>query len=807
MDNKIYLRQKCEEGLIRRGINDESHRQRLEEELNVILDANLEDFFLNTSYICCLLRANNIILGSGRGSAGGSIVAYALNITQIDPLQFNLSFSRFLNPERAKTSMPDIDTDIQGSKREKAIKIIKENFGENRVYQVPNLMRYTPKTALKAIQRMYNIDFQYVNKLTTIIGDEENIDKILKIPQIIEFLSKYPQVKKPWLQLIGALYTYGKHAGAVLTLPYDVENIASTIKQKSSTLICYDKVICEDVLGLLKNDLLGLNTLDIIADCLELIGEDNSLFQNADLDDPKVYEAINTSVLGIFQLEGSAGEDLVKEMHPQNFGELSAALALIRPGAIDCGDTHRYVERKFGRQEIEYDHPLLKPILERTQGCILYQEQLMQITKTLAGFTDAEADKIRKAIGKKKFEILDEYKIKFEEGCKSNNIDPEVITTVWEKIYAAGNYSFNESHSVGYALISHKTAYLKAYYPIEFYVAMLNNTNSEEKRIKIYNEIQTLNGELHNPDINISKETCTNDNGTIYLSFSLIKGLGPSAIKEIINKQPFTSFTDFLTRKTSKVNKAMVKALIEAGAFDRFGNKRDDLYSLIDEEEHQWTEKEKLFREFQRIKINPTNNVLNLYRLEEVGINKPIKTIREILELNTEYTNNFIKVIITEYTTRGEHNFISVTDGVDTVSIYIAPDLVRRYIDDIKEIGTPIVMHVQGKGSKQAVLSLVNLQDPSKRRHEFWYYTDFYKAKLKMLQEKNQNINVGVVHTIKHFTSKKGNDCCFYTIYVDDETILKDRITCKKEFRMYEGMFIFFYMGQNETFPIIQEIA
>ncbi len=806
MDNKIYLRQKCEEGLIRRNINDEPHKQRLDEELSVILDANLEDFFLNTSYICCLLRANDIILGSGRGSAGGSLVAYALNITQIDPLEFNLSFSRFLNPERAKTSMPDIDTDIQGSKREQAIEIIKENFGENRVYQVPNLMKYTPKTALKAIQRIYNMDFQYVNKLTKIIGDEEDIETILQIPDIQDLFKQYPGIEDSWKQLIGTLYTYGKHAGAVLTLPYDVENIASTIKQKSTTLICYDKVICEDVLGLLKNDLLGLNTLDIISDCLDLIGSDSSIFQNADLNDPKVYQALNKSALGIFQLEGSAGEELVKNMHPQDFSELSAALALIRPGAIDCGDTHRYVERKFKRQEVKYDHPLLEPILGRTQGCILYQEQLMQITKTLAGFTDAEADKIRKAIGKKKFEILDEYKTKFIKGCKQNNIDEDVINIVWDKIYAAGNYSFNESHSVGYALISYKTAYLKAYYPIEFYVAMLNNTSSEEKRVKIYNEIKTLEGELHNPDINISKETCTNDNGEIYLSFSLIKGVGPKAIEEVVANQPYESFTDFLTNKSTKINKSIIKALIEAGAFDCFNKKRDELYSLIDEKEHQWTEKETLFREFQRIKINPTNNVLNLYKLEELGINKPISTIKEIQESNTEYSDKFIKVIVTEYTNKRDYTFVAVTDGVDTQSIYVKQNIVRRYIEDLSEVGTPLIMHIQGKGEKQTLISLINLQDPTKRRHEFWYYTDFYKPKLKKLQEKNKEINVGVVHTVSHFTSKKGNECCYYTIYVDEDTILKDRITCQQGTLMFEGMFVFFYMGQNEIFPNIQEL-
>lgn len=804
MDNKQYLREKCEEGLIRRGINDKPHQERLDEELNVILDANLEDFFLNTSYICCLLRANDIILADSRGSAGGSLVSYVLNITQVDPLKFNLSFARFLNPERAKQSMPDIDTDIQGTKREHAIELIKEDYGENRVFQVPNLMRYSPKTALKAIQRIYDLDFQYINKLTKLMGDEENTDKIKQIPEIKAFFQKNPQFIKTWEQLIGELYTYGKHAGAVLTLPYDIENIASTLKQGQSNLICYDKTICEDTLGLLKNDLLGLNTLDIIAECLNLIGEDESIFKKADLDDPNVYKTINKNPLGIFQLEGAAGEEFVKKMQPKNFSELSASLALIRPGAMDCGDTDRYIQRKFGQQQIEYDHPLLKPILERTQGCILYQEQLMQITKTLAGFSDAEADKIRKAIGKKKLDLLDEYKIKFTNGCRNNNISDDVIETIWEKIHAAGNYSFNESHSVGYALLSFKTGYLKAYYPIEFYVSLLNNTSSEEKRVKIYSEIQTL-GELHNPDINISKEVCSNQNGIIYLSFPLIKGVGPAATKDLIENQPYESFEDFLCKKPRSISKTTIKALIEAGTFDRFNENRDELYSIIDEQQHSWTEKEKLFREFQRIKINPENNVLNLYDLSELKINKKISTIEEIQE-STDYQDFYIKVLTTTFETKKDYAFLNVTDGIDSISLFV-PDFIRgRYIDDIHEVGTPLVIHIQGKQDKYSILSLINLQKPDRYQREQLFYTEAGKEKLKQLQKQNPQINVGVIQKVKPFISKNGNKCSWFTIYIDEDTILEDRLLCSETQVLFEGMFVFFYMGLNETFPQIEEL-
>ena len=306
-----------------------------------------------------------------------------------------------------------------------------------------------------------------------------------------------PEIKDLYPKLLGLIRASGTHAGGIIISDKPLTEYMGTLKSKDTIVSAYNGKTCEGI-GLLKNDMLSLSTLDVIKDTLNFIGKTEFDF-NYDLDDPKVYKTINKSTLGIFQLEGNDASEYTKKLKPKCFNDIIADLALVRPGAKDSGDAENFLKVRFKEEEVHYDHPLLEQVLKETNGCILYQEQAMEISRLLSGFTDVEADNLRRGIGKKLDYIFDEYKPKFINGAKDNGVPEDIATLIWDKIEKSASYSFNKSHSVGYSLLTYQTAYLKTYYPMEFYTAMINNTKSEEKRNKIYNEIKGLNKEFNKP--------------------------------------------------------------------------------------------------------------------------------------------------------------------------------------------------------------------------------------------------------------------------------------------------------------------
>ena len=483
-----YLVRKSTEGLGKKGLRTNiEYQDRLSEELQTIIECGLSDFILNTAYTVLLCKSKGILVGPGRGSVGGSLVAYCVGITEIDPIKYGLSFSRFLNKARMMTSLGDIDIDIPRKDRPYVLELLKEEFGEDKTIQIINDVYFTEKTTLKDLGRIFDIDFKITNKLTSLIGEE---DDVYDVPEIVDFFKTYPKIEEAYPKVKGLIRHSSTHAGGVLISDKPITEYISPLKVGKNIVTCYNGRTCES-LSFLKQDMLGLNTLSIIKDCLCLLGKDKFDF-DYDLDDPKVYETINYSTLGIFQLEGEGATEYTKRLKPKDFNDIIADLALVRPGAQDSGDADEFLKVRFEGKEIEYDHPLLKPILEETNGCILYQEQAMEISKVLSGFTDVEADILRKGIGKKLDYIFEEYKPKFINGAIENGVDESVAEVVWNKIEKSSEYSFNKSHSVGYSLITYQTAYLKAYYPIEYYLSLLNNVDSEDKRIKIYSEIKAI---------------------------------------------------------------------------------------------------------------------------------------------------------------------------------------------------------------------------------------------------------------------------------------------------------------------------
>lgn len=795
-----YLKNKCLLRLKSLSLDNDLYKERLSEELSTIDKCQVSDFILNTAYAVLRLKKEGIIIGPSRGSCGGSLVCYLIGITQVDPIKFNLSFARFLNETRMITSMPDIDIDISKKDRPKALKILKEEFGENKTCQIINDVYFSDKTIIKDLCRIYDIKISTANRLTSLIGD----GSANQTPEVLEFFEENPIIKDMFPKLKGLVRNSSVHAGGLLVSDNPMTDYISTLNVRDNIVTCYNGRTCEQ-LGFLKMDMLGLNTLSIIKDCLSFIGKKSFNF-DYDLDDPRIYETINKSTLGIFQLEGKGASEYTQKLKPKNFNDIIADLALVRPGAQDSGDADEFLEVRFGNKEVHYDHPLLKDILEETNGCILYQEQAMQISRVLSGFTDVESDNLRKGIAKKYSYVFTEYKPKFIEGAVNNEVDKNIAEKIWNKIEKSSSYSFNKSHSVGYSLITYQTAYLKTYYPMEFYTAMLNNVENEEKRNRIYNEIKNLNKNLINPDINNSGQICMYTDDSIYLSFSLINGVGPAALKAILANQPYESFDDFMNRKTSKVNKGVVKALIEAGAFDGFGDRRDYLYSIIEEKDHHWDDKETLFREFQRIKINPKNNLLDLYNTKEMGVKYDISSVNDLKNNTEDYKDFYVKLLPSEFKKKDNYAFVSVTDGFDNISLFVGKEFLPRYIDSLNTMGEPLLCHIHGKGEKYSLVSLIKLNEPDKYTHEYLSYIGVSIEKVQLLQDANPSVQVGFVSNVSYFVSKNGNPCARYDLVTASGDTLEGRIKVHPPL-MSEGSFVFFEIGDNPVFLDIIQVA
>lgn len=784
INNKEYLRQKCFEGLEKRGfLENFEYVKRLNYELDVIYSGDLEDFFLNTAYIVCKLKSQGIQVGRGRGSAAGSLVSYCLQITDIDPIKHKLIFERFLNPTRvASIANPDIDIDIPRDKRQQILKQIKKDFGNNKSYQVINKLSWTVKTAIKDLARIIGLDFQYVNKMTGLITDEDELPY-----EVISFLNQNSFIKDNYQNLRGLIKTYGIHAGANIILPKSVENYTSVLKINGVECLDIDGKTC-DSLSMLKQDMLGLNTLTVVADTLSL---NKNIVLPTTYDDKKVYETINQSQLGLFQFEGAGVSETCQKIQPMNFEELTDVTALARPGAQDSGDTKHYINRKFGLEEIKYDHPLLEPILQQTYGAIVYQEQAMRIVTDFAGMSPADADTIRKGIGKKIQAIFDEYYPKFIQSCVNRGISQNIAETVFKKMEASASYSFNKAHAVSYTALTYITGYLKTYYPIEFYIALLNNTDKEDKRMQIYNEMKNSGYLIHNPDINISKDTIVStNNNNVYLSFNLIKGVGEKAVESIISKQPYQSFVDFLNKKDSrKVNKKVVKALLKAGAFDSFNPNRGYLMHQFDETENEyWTEEEKLFNEFSVLSLNPKKNLLSCY---EINTTKPILSLSDIK--NAEEDIYFVKAMISSLKIKTNYAFLSVTDNIANESLYVSQGAVTRYLNTLQSVGEPVLIKIKKEGGRLSLISLIELKNMLKYKSEYCLFTGQTHNTLKKLQEDNPSYNIGITKDASAFVSKKGNNCVSFDLYINEQNILRNQLICGYEsFDILDGSILFF---------------
>ena len=599
-DAVSYLRHLCEEALPERyEVVDETVRKRLDFELDIINTMGYACYFLIVWDFINYCRSHDIPVGPGRGSAAGSIVAYLLRITNIEPLRYHLLFERFLNPERV--SMPDIDTDFCYVKRNQVLDYVVRRYGQERVSQIITFGTLQARAAVRDVGKALGMSYTSVDEVAKMIPRELGItlDKALKSSN--DFKRAYesrPEVKKLVdlaRSVEGLPRNAGTHAAGVIIAPRDLRDYVPLQQGSDSGVITqYDKNKVEE-LGLLKMDFLGLRTLTVIGDCIQFIKETTG--EIVDIDNIPLHDKETCEMLCrgetacVFQLESAGITKLVMDLAPESFEDLIPLVALYRPGPLGTGMAEDFIAGRHGQRTAEVLHPLMEPILEDTYGVILYQEQVMQITSALAGFTLGQADILRRAMGKKKAKELDSMRASFIEGAKRlHDIPEELSDRIFSLLQHFAGYGFNKSHSVAYALVAYETAYLKAHWRAQYYAAFLNSIIGDSDKLSWYISVcKNDNIKILAPDVNESgRDFTVLPNKTIRFGLAGIKSTGGAAVEAIISARSeggaFTSLTDFCCRVNMRVvNKRVVEHLIKSGAMDSFGARRSQLLAVIDQ--------------------------------------------------------------------------------------------------------------------------------------------------------------------------------------------------------------------------------
>ncbi|MCS7053564.1 MAG: DNA polymerase III subunit alpha [Ignavibacterium sp.] len=574
-------------------------KQRFDYELDTIKKMGFSGYFLIVQDFINAAKKRNIPVGPGRGSAAGSLIAYCLGITNINPIEYNLLFERFLNPSRK--SLPDIDVDFADDKRNEVIEYVKNKYGSNCVSQIVTFNTLSSKAVIRDVARVLNIPIPVVNKITKFIptkfGKNYSIEQSLaEVPELKWVKdSKDPEIKdliKYAKVLEGMVRNVSKHAAGIVITPDDVSNYIPLTKTASQ-----DEIVTQfnmkdlESAGLLKIDLLALRTLTIIRDTIEMVKRNHNIeidINKIPFNDEKAFNIFRKGqTTGIFQFESAPMREYLKRLKPSSIRDLAAMNALYRPGPMDFIDD--FIKRKFNEAPIEYLHPVLEPILKETYGIIVYQEQVIEIANKVAGMSLAEADNLRRAMGKKDLIAMEKLKSKFIEGALKNNIDNQIAEKIYENIYKFANYGFNKSHAIAYSIVAYQTAYLKAHFTAEFLASNLKNEYDDTKKItKFLEDCRKLKIKVLPPDVNRPSIYFEVINGEIIFGLAAIKNVGVSAVEAIISakqgiKRDFKSIFDFcINVDLRQVNKRAIESLILAGAFDSLHNNRAQLYKYLD---------------------------------------------------------------------------------------------------------------------------------------------------------------------------------------------------------------------------------
>lgn len=593
---KTYLQKLCEEAIPERypEVDDRVH-ERLSYELGVINQMGFADYFLIVMDFIKYAKSHGIPIGPGRGSAAGSIVAYLLHITEIDPLRFDLLFERFLNP--ARVSMPDIDTDLCYRRRGEVISYLAQKYGEEQVAQIITFGTLAARAVIRDVGRVMSIPLREVDKIAKMVPGgpgvtlQKTLDGSKEFSHLYQTNKTVHQLINHCLDLEGLCRNSGTHAAGVVICSEPVDDfVPIQLTQDNFIQTQYEKDLDEE-LGLLKMDLLGLRNLTVIRDAVEMIKENRGI----DIDINKIpsEDSLTCDMLckgdtvGVFQSESSGFTNLLVQLHPERFEDLIPMVALYRPGPLGSGMAEDFISRKHGKTSIDYPHPLLENILKETYGIILYQEQVMQIASVMGGFDLGRADLLRRAMGHKEPEILQAQRELFVNGAKEKNIDTDIANHVFDLILHFAGYGFNKSHSVCYGWIAWQTAYLKAHFRPEFMAAMMTCYNGDKNKVSRYiSDTRHAGVIIAAPDINRSEASFSVKNDTILFGLSGIQNVGENLVESIIHARhksgPFKDLSDLLMRIDGKgLNTRACESLIKCGAMDSFGYNRRQLLEVL----------------------------------------------------------------------------------------------------------------------------------------------------------------------------------------------------------------------------------
>ncbi|MCM1143260.1 MAG: DNA polymerase III subunit alpha [Blautia sp.] len=600
-DSWTYLQKLCQEGLAQRYPEDDGTLQeRMEYELHIIKTMGFVDYFLIVWDYINFCRENGIAVGPGRGSAAGSIVSYCLRITNIDPIRYSLLFERFLNPERV--SMPDIDVDFCYERRQEVIDYVSQKYGSDKVVQIVTFGTMAAKGVIRDVGRVMDLPYAYVDSIAKMVPQELNItiDRALEMnPELKKLYTEDEQVQElinMSKRLEGLPRHTSTHAAGVVICPEAAEKFVPLSRGVDASITTQFPMTTVEELGLLKMDFLGLRTLTVIQNAVRMVEKDKGIvidIDNIDYNDPVVLASIGTGRTdGVFQLESGGMKSFMKELKPQSLEDVIAGISLYRPGPMDF--IPKYIKGKNDPASITYDCPQLEPILSPTYGCIVYQEQVMQIVRELGGYTMGRSDLVRRAMSKKKQHVMEQERKNFiygnpdekVPGCVANGISTQVANHIYDTMMDFAKYAFNKSHAACYAVVSYQTAYLKCYHPIEFMAALLTSVIDNSRKVSEYiMACRNMGIPILPPDINEGESGFSVSGDSIRYALTAIKSIGRPVIEAVVTERrqrgPYTNLKDFISRMSDKeMNRRAVENFIKAGAMDSLGGTRKQFMSV-----------------------------------------------------------------------------------------------------------------------------------------------------------------------------------------------------------------------------------
>ena len=721
-DSYAYLKEECKKG-IKRIFGTTVPRiyvDRLKYELEIINKMGFCNYFLVVADYVKYAKENDILVGPGRGSAAGSLVSYLLNITTIDPIKYNLLFERFLNPERV--TMPDIDIDFEDVSRDKVINYCIEKYGMKKVVPIIAFGTLGSKQAIRDVSRCMDIDLKVVDNICKQIDSRLSLKENYENPKLKQILKANEELQKMYdiaLKFEGIKRHTTIHAAGIVMSNKDIDEIIPLDKSHEGFYTTAYSMDYLEELGLLKMDFLAIRNLTIINNIIKEI--DGLTFDTIPENDSKALSIFtNVNTLGIFQFESAGMMNFLSKFRPSSFEDIFAALALFRPGPMQNIDS--YIKRKYGKEKIDYIHPSLEKILKPTYGIIVYQEQIMQIASAMASYSLGEADILRRAMSKKKADILIKEKETFVNRSINNGYTKEIADKVYELILKFASYGFNRSHSVAYAIVAYKMAYLKAHYPHIFMKHLLSNfLNNESKTREYIYECKLNNISILKPCINHSTETYNTENNSIRFPLTGIKGVGISLVKQIVeerNKGYFKDIYDFFTRTHKIINRKIIENLVFAGCFDSFNlNKRTiienldvllnyaEISSFLDSEYalkpelilyQEYSKKELMEQELNIFGFYLSNHPVTEYKLKN-------KNIIPLNEIDKYFDKNITTVILVDKireveTKNGKRMlFISGSDEVSSSDLVLFPTIYEKFND----IEKGMVLEIFGKIEKR----------------------------------------------------------------------------------------------------------